>query len=159
MTSIGREISASEIQHLLDEGRTRTEVCKLLDICSATLRKYVGNDQNRKPRAKKVTVPNDTAKHVAVPVDIPESKPAYAPKPVPEKTEEERKPVVNAKKWKREVVNKEYIHGDFAVYVIDHVCKNVTISRFIGADTPLSESDFHDITREFMWIYEEVKNA
>lgn len=48
-----KQISASEIQHLLDEGRTRTEVCKLLDISQMTLRKYVGCDPKRKPYTRK----------------------------------------------------------------------------------------------------------
>lgn len=64
-----KEINASEIQSLLNEGLTRKEVCQRLEICYHTLQKIIGKDPNRKPyerrsktEPKKVYIENDKAK-------------------------------------------------------------------------------------------------
>ena len=159
------EISQSEIQHYISEGKTRTEICKLLDVSMNTLRKYIGRDPNRKPYTRRVhtePVPVAEKKPVVVapvarvpvaPV-APTAPAPVAPVPAAPVVREQAKP-----RFKRDVMYVVTLHGEYADYKLDMQKKTISIDSFVGSQTPIDADTFKEITREFMAIYQEIQTA
>lgn len=161
MKPVKYEISPSEIQRYLDEGRTRKEVCSLLEISMATLRRYVGPDPNRKPYTRHTGEEKPKRKVARAPVTVSEAPVAAPVAPVVQMpTPEVKAPsVASMARFKRDVVHIETLHGEYADYVIDRVANTISIDSFVGMQCPMDADTFKQVTREFMAIYNEIKGV
>ncbi len=70
---IHKQVSPSEIEGLLAEGLTRTEVCKRLEISYPTLLKLIGTDSKRKPYTRKAPMPEATLVYSTKPMTLQEA--------------------------------------------------------------------------------------